>query len=108
MKPQNLFEAIPAELPEELCDSLVESDRVRIERIVSRAHCTAPGVWYDQDRPEWVAVLRGRAQIAFADGAEPVFLEPGDWLLIPAHLRHRVASTDPEQDTVWLAVHFDR
>ena len=30
-------------------------------------------------------------------------LQPGDWLLIPAGCRHRVAETGP--DTVWLAVH---
>jgi cupin 2 domain-containing protein len=30
---------------------------------------------------------------------------PGDWLEIPARCRHRVAWTDPNQETVWLAVH---
>jgi len=35
-----------------------------------------------------------------------VELEPGDWLDIKAHARHRVEWTDPEQDTVWLAAHY--
>jgi len=32
-------------------------------------------------------------------------LRPGDWVAIPAHARHRVAWTDPDQPTVWLALH---
>ena len=31
----------------------------------------------------------------------------GDYLYLPAHARHRVSWTDPQQDTVWLAVHID-
>jgi cupin 2 domain-containing protein len=32
-------------------------------------------------------------------------MKPGDWLLIPAHRKHRVDWTTPEEPTVWLAVH---
>jgi hypothetical protein len=31
-------------------------------------------------------------------------LEPGDYINIPAHLKHRVEWTDPDIETVWLAV----
>lgn len=101
----NLFLDIPSDLPAELFDILVESDAVRIERIVSRGHATPAGQWYDQDRHEWVLLLQGAARLAFADGRE-VAMAPGDWLQIPARQRHRVAWTDPGQDTVWLAVHY--
>jgi cupin 2 domain-containing protein len=101
----NLFLDIPSDLPAELFDILVESDAVRIERIVSRGHVTPAGQWYDQDRHEWVLLLQGAARLAFADGRE-VAMAPGDWLEIPARQRHRVAWTDPGQDTVWLAVHY--
>ena len=101
----NLFLEIPDDLPVELFTPLVDSDAVRIERIVSRGHATPPGEWYDQDRHEWVLLLRGAARLAFADGRE-VTLAAGDWLEIPAHARHRVSWTDPDQDTVWLAVHY--
>ena len=30
----------------------------------------------------------------------------GDHLLIPRHVRHRVERTDPDRETIWLAVHF--
>lgn len=101
----NLFLDIPSDLPAELFDILVESDAVRIERIVSRGHATPAGQWYDQHRHEWVLLLQGAARLAFADGRE-VAMAPGDWLQIPARQRHRVAWTDPGQDTVWLAVHY--
>ena len=38
MKQGNLFAKIPADLSREVFDSLVESARVRIERIISRTH----------------------------------------------------------------------
>ena len=33
-------------------------------------------------------------------------LVPGDWVDIPAHVRHRVAWTTPDEDTIWLAVFY--
>lgn len=101
----NLFSETPGDLPKELFETLVERDAVRVERIVSRGHATPAGQWYDQDRHEWVLLLKGAARLAFADGRE-VALAPGDWLEIVAHQRHRVAWTAPAQDTVWLAVHY--
>ncbi len=106
MIPKNLFADIPAELAEEAVQVLAESDDVRIERIVSRGHATAPGSWYDQDRAEWVMVVQGEARIALEDRPQPVELGPGEHLVIPAHVRHRVVHTDPSQATIWLAVHY--
>jgi cupin 2 domain-containing protein len=101
----NLFFEIPDDLPVELFTPLVDSDAVRIERIVSRGHATPPGEWYDQERNEWVLLLRGAARLSFADGRE-VTLAAGDWLEISAREKHRVSWTDPDRDTVWLAVHY--
>jgi cupin 2 domain-containing protein len=99
----NLFAGIPAKLRDELVETIIRRDAVRIERIVSRGHASPPGFWYDQDEHEWVVVLAGSAEVAFADG-DTVRLTPGDWLEIPARCRHRVGWTDPDRDTVWLAV----
>jgi cupin 2 domain-containing protein len=87
-------------------DILASGSRSRIERIVSRGHASPPGFWYDQDENEWVAVLQGQARIAFEGQAPPIDLGPGDHLLIKAHQRHRVLSTAPDRDTIWLAVFF--
>jgi cupin 2 domain-containing protein len=51
-------------------------------------------------------VLTGAAGVLFEGEAEPRVLHAGDYLLIPAHRRHRVAWTDTKRPTVWLAVHF--
>ena len=84
---------------------LLETPALRLERIISTGHATAAGRWYDQDRDEWVAVLRGSAGLRFEGEAEARVLRPGDHLLIPARRRHRVEWTDAAEPTVWLALH---
>lgn len=102
---RNLLKNIPQDLPAERFETLVETDCVRIERILSKGHASPAAGWYDQDRSEWVMLVRGAARIAFEDGRE-VQMTAGDWLEIPAHQKHRVAWTDPDQPTVWVAVHY--
>jgi cupin 2 domain-containing protein len=101
----NLFADVPAVLPEELVTVLAEGRHVRIERIVSSGHASPDGNWYDQDEHEWVTVLAGEATVTFQDG-DAARLQPGDHLLIPAHRKHRVAWTKPDDSTIWLAVFF--
>ena len=105
MATQNLFADIPESLDEELFDTLVSGADLRIGRIVSCGHASPEQGWYEQDRDEWVLLLRGAAVIAYPDGRE-VRLGDGDYLHLPAHRRHRVSWTDPERATVWLAVHY--
>lgn len=101
----NLFEDVEGASQGEVFDSLVESGRLKIERIVSRGHTSPQSGWYDQEQNEWVVVLRGEAVIAFPDKPS-LTLGEGDYLSIKAHEKHRVQWTDPERDTVWLAVHY--
>lgn len=91
---------------EEIFERLAGRDGVTIERIVSRGHRSPAGFWYDQERSEWVMVLQGRAVLEIEGRDEPVHLETGDWIDLPAHCRHRVVSTDSQPPTVWLAVHY--
>ena len=104
----NLFNDIPDTLQKELMQTVAESGRVRIERIVSDGHSTPPGQWYDQGWDEWVLLVSGGATLLFDDSAAPLILKPGDHIMIPAGHRHRVEQTDPRQKTVWLAVHFSK
>jgi len=101
----NLFAGVPARLDAERFDTLVEAKGMRLERIVSTGQTTPPGEWFDQDRDEWVVLLAGAAELLFEGESGPRLLAPGDWLRIPAHARHRVNRTDPDQPTVWLALH---
>ena len=101
----NLYADIPEDLPEELFQTILSRPNLRIERIVSRGHCSADGFWYDQEWDEWVRLMQGRAGLAFEGASEVRELRPGDHLLIPARRRHRVAWTAENQETIWLAVH---
>jgi len=102
----NLFTAIPTELPEELFETLLQNPNFRLERIVSRGHATPEDQWYDQDEHEWVLLVSGAAALEIEGRTEQLVLEPGDHLLLPAHCRHRVVWTAPEEETVWLALFF--
>ena len=102
----NLFENLPTELPEELTEVLAENAQLRIERIVSTGQSSPRGFWYDQDEHEWVIVLKGEAKLLFDDDDKVVEMQPGDYILIPAHRRHRVEWTTPDEPTVWLAVFY--
>ena len=106
MKTENLFNGIPSTLPEELFTTLQQSQGLRIKRIISQGHASPPGFWYDQDEHEWVIVLQGSAVIEFEDEPEPARLQTGSYLNIPAHAKHRVATTSPTERTIWLAIHY--
>jgi cupin 2 domain-containing protein len=103
MDVKNLFANISvAENGEEFL-TLFENTNVKIERIVSHAHPSPAGFWYDQDDDEWIVVLRGKATLEFAAGGQ-VELGEGDSLTIARHVKHRVARTS--EQTIWLAVHL--
>lgn len=104
----NLFEDIPATFPGEWFQTLYGNAHLRIERIVSRGHASPPDFWYDQAWDEWVLLLKGSAGVCFAGDPETIPLGPGDALFIPAHARHRVQWTDPDGETIWLAVHIKK
>ena len=100
----NLFENLPPSIPIELIQVLAANHHVRIERIVSHGHSSPDDFWYDQEEQEWVIVLKGAARLRFEDTA--VDLKPGDFVNIPAHKKHRVEWTTPDEPTIWLAVFY--
>jgi len=102
----NLFANVPQRLSEEQIVELLSTANLRIERIVSTGHATAPETWYGQDRAEWVLVLAGSAGLVFEGETEPIRLDPGSYVHIAAHTRHRVAWTDESAPTIWLAIHY--
>jgi cupin 2 domain-containing protein len=103
---RNLFADIPARRPTEQITQLLSHENLRIERIVSRAQASPPDFWYDQDRDEWVIVLAGSAGLRFQGETAARTMHAGDYLTIPAHIRHRVDWTDAEHATIWLAIHY--
>ena len=102
MLKQNLLTNLPMALEAEQFQTLFHNPQVTIERIVSHGQSSP---WYEQAWDEWVLLVSGGARLIFADGSE-LELEPGDYLLLPAQIRHRVAWTTQDQETIWLAIHF--
>jgi len=103
---KNLFADLPLSLPDEQIEDLVRTDQFRLERIISTAHATPEGQWFDQDTDEWVLLLRGEAGLRFEGELQDIIMSPGDYLLIPSRRRHRVQWTSATEPTLWLALHF--
>lgn len=102
----SIFEDIPSELPEERFEILCRTKNVVIERIVSRGHASPEGFWYDQEKDEFVLVVKGSAGLKLENEADIVVLKAGDYFKIAAHVKHRVEWTDSTCETIWLAVHY--
>jgi len=103
----HLGDGLPAEpQAEELVDTLMQSPGLRIERIVSTGQATPEGDWYDQVWDEFVLLVAGAARLRIEGEEEDRAMQVGDWILLPAHCRHRVEWTQSTPPTVWLAIHY--
>ncbi len=105
MEIKNIFENIPQKLEEELFETLAQKGKFKIERIISEGQTTPENQWYDQDEDEFVLLLQGKAELLFEDG-EKVKMQKGDYVIIPAHKKHRVVFTSKDEKCVWLTVFY--
>lgn len=105
MKPKNIYTVSPCKLDQEVFEQLASNGYVTIEKILSKGQQSPPSGWYDQEQNEWVLVLKGKAVLAF-DNQESINLNEGDFINIPPHKKHKVTWTDPNSETIWLAVHY--
>ena len=96
-----------ANIGEEDFSEILARPGLKIERIISHGQTSPAGFWYDQAWNEWVIVLKGSATLQFEQEPAARSLDVGDYVFIPARKRHRVEWTEPQQPTVWLAVHFE-
>lgn len=101
----NIFNQIPKDLSAEVFEDIVSSEHIKIERIISKGHISEKNAWYDQTQHEWVIVLQGAATIDYDDGRS-FNLTTGDYLNIRAHQKHQVSWTQPDCETIWLAIHY--
>ena len=106
MEAGNLFDCLYVDSTREQFDALLETTGFKLERIVSHGHATPEGEWYDQERSEWVVLLKGSAGLLIEGEMKIRILRAGDYVFLPAHVRHRVEWTQPDEETVWLALHY--
>jgi cupin 2 domain-containing protein len=71
-----------------------------VEQILSGDDVAAKD--YLQTQDEWVTLLAGHALLDV--GGERVELGPGDWVLLPGGVTHRLVEVD--RGSNWLAVHL--
>jgi cupin 2 domain-containing protein len=103
IKVENIFSAAEGAPGKEDFLTLLESDGVKVQRIVSHAANSPEEFWYDQAHAEWVMIIRDEAILEFESG-QRIEMKVGDYLTIPTRTRHRVDQTAPE--TIWLVVHL--
>lgn len=106
MEIKNIFENFPKS-KKEIFEELINNQKFKLERIISKGQSSPENEeWYNQDNNEWVILLSGSAGLRFEGKKDVIVLKKGDYLNIPAHLKHRVEWTDKNQETIWLAIHY--
>lgn len=101
----NIFDNIKPFSENEIFEDLFKSEKLKVERIISYPDSIPENKWYDQEKDEWVILLKGSATLQF-ENEELVKLIPGDYIFIPSHTKHKVNEVCKNEPTVWLAMHF--
>ncbi|MFO0919698.1 MAG: hypothetical protein U0872_15475 [Planctomycetaceae bacterium] len=104
--PGQLFSNLPRNLPAEFSVAYRSNSKV----FASKQSCLTathhpPDSGTTKTSTNEALVLTGAAKLQFPDCVAE--LKPGDFINIPAHHRHRVEWTLPEELTIWLAVFYD-
>ncbi len=102
---KSLLANLPADFSQEFFKEIINTGHIRIEQIVSKGHTSPEQGWYDQDENEWVVVIKVAIELTFESG-EIIKMMTGDYINIEAHNKHRVTWTDPDEETIWLAVFY--
>ncbi|MCL5991663.1 MAG: cupin domain-containing protein [Bacteroidetes bacterium] len=111
---KNIFEDIKSkdastnitESNKEIFEDLLKNENLKLERIISYPNSIPGDKWYDQNKDEWVILLKGSAALQF-ENDELIKLLPGDYLFIPSHLKHKVKEVNKNEPTIWLALNFE-
>ncbi|MEW8505982.1 MAG: cupin domain-containing protein [Candidatus Thiodiazotropha sp.] len=98
----NLFKPDKADTEKESFETLLESENIIIERILSPPDTITESS--QQPHDEWVCVLQGNAKLEMDD--RQITLHRGDNILIPANTPHRVLTTSHQPHCIWLAIHI--
>lgn len=101
---KNVFENIIIDKSKEQFFELLKNDNIKIEKIVSNGQSSPINFWYEQEKNEFVLILKGNAIIEYE--SSELTLEEGDYINITAFTKHRVKYTNKQKPTIWLAVFY--
>ena len=107
---KNLFDNDFQKGNDEIVEILGRGNNFKLEKIISTGQISPEGFWYDQEQDELVFLLEGNSILSVKDEyniQKKIDLKKGDYLLIKAHLKHRVDYTSKEPPCIWLAIHGD-
>ncbi|KAB7889981.1 cupin domain-containing protein [Poseidonibacter ostreae] len=101
---KNVFENIIIDKNKEQFFDLLKNDKIKIEKIVSNGQSSPINFWYEQEKNEFVLILKGNAILEYED--KDLELKEGDYINIKAFTKHRVKYTNKDEPTIWLAVFY--
>ena len=87
---------------QEIIKEIFSNNDVKMEIITSNNASSPKGFWYNQDQNEFVYLSKGKAILNIDN--KIYNLKKGDYLNIPANLKHRVEKTSKK--CIWLCVFY--
>jgi len=104
----NLLSNIPIDKENEKFFKILENETIKIEKIVSNGQKSPEDFWYDQEKNEFVLLIKGEAVLEIQEDnkIKSINLKEGDCLELKAHQKHRVSYTSESEPTIWLAIFY--
>ena len=87
---------------EEIFNNLLSHKNVKINKIISPLNFTSEE--FIQDEDEWVILLQGSAILEINHKTSKLVKD--SYIFIPAKTPHKIISTDPSIETIWLGIHI--
>lgn len=84
-------------------------DRIGGMMAVSHIRLTEGGqvpdyVHYHKIDFQMIRCIKGRIKVVYEDQGEPFWLEPGDWVIQPPEIRHRVLECDAGSEVIEVSI----
>ena len=102
---KNIFSGIPKKMDREHFETLLHTNNVIIDRVLSNGQKSFKNKPYHSIQDQWIMVLQGSANLK-VEGETAIVLARGDYYFIPAGKKHWVLSTSKQPKTIWLVVNI--
>lgn len=88
-----------------LVESLLESNIIKVQRVVAQGQASNPGVYCPQPDNDFLIMLKGQMDLDYEQSSK-VSLRPEDFIVTTEGQTNRIDSTSRNEDSVWLKVNF--